>query len=299
VRTSLFLKTQAELLADTQARMTDANEGLASDIQYHIAINEAVRMWGSRVALPQLYSFASALSSGTFEYTLPSYIRPPFRVQVKSSTYAYLGVQVLDDNNNYTWQDLAGYSVEPDGSGGWKLRLPFSPPTEDARILWWAENGPMPTAAVTMTAGCDADDTSIVLTVSGSPDVVAFGVVKADSEYIVYQNLTRTSATSYTISNCLRGQYGTTAASHSAAAAVTWTIGVDDQRLWVQLYDYVAAYIHAMQLHKSTTEDLGRHEKLMSYYQQKADNFWRSSGYVSQRSGRVLLTHTGVGPITW
>jgi hypothetical protein len=299
VRTSLYLKTQAELLAEIEGRMTDTGNALATDAQYHAAINEAIRMWGGRVVTPQIHELTGSFSSGTYEYTLPSYIRPPFRLQIKASTYAYLGVQVLDDDNNYTWHDLVAYEIEPTAAGGFKLRLATSPMTEGGRIIWYAENAVMPTTAVTLTSTINAAATSIAITVSGPPDIGSYGNIKIENEWLSYSDVTRTSATSYTLTGCVRGLYGTVAASHNSAVAVVWGVAVDDPRLWVQMYDYVAAYIHAMQLHKSTIEDMGRHEKLMSYYQQKADSFWRKEGYVSQRSGRMRLTGLGIGGITW
>lgn len=293
MRTSLFLKTGAELLALFEARVKDTGNAIATEAQITAGLSEGVQMWANRVLTPRFYALTGGFTHAVYEYTLPNYVRPPFLVQIRSSTYGLIDGVRVEAEDSYTWRTIGGYSVEPTATGGWQIRLPVSPRTDDARILWWAENGPLPATNPTLTASIDADDTSIALTVSGSPDLPQSGYFKVDSEWIGYGGLTRTSATSYTATNCVRGLYETTAASHNISTAVNWGVAADDQRLWVQLMDYVTAYVHAMQLHKSTTEDMSRHEKLMSYYQAKADNFWRKEGYVSQRRPKLNLT-TGV-----
>lgn len=307
MRTNVFLKTQQTILADVKARMDDSGSALATDAQYYLAINEAIRMWGSRVTLPRYYSLPTGFISGTYEYSLPSYINPPFRIQVKSHVYSYESLPVSEGDTNVTWHDIAGYDVEPNSAGGWNLRLPTTPYTGDARILYFAENGPINTltpytgAVVTATISSSAT-TGNVLWTTTEPEIGETGYFKIESEWISYAGVDRDlggSAVTSVHSNLVRGLYDSTAASHTTTTAVSIGVAVDDQRLWVQLYDYVAAYIHGFQLHKATTEDASRHEKLMSYFQQKADNFWRMSGYVGQRRPRMLLTPQGVGTLTW
>lgn len=299
MRTSLFLKTTTELLSDVKARLSDTGNALGTDAQYYAALSEGVRMWAGRVFVPRLYTLSDGFSVGTYDYVLPAYVRPPFRVQIRASTYTYLGLLLPSEENNHTWHDLAGWEVEPAADGTYKLRLPVPTYTDEGRIIWYAENGPLPATAPTLTSAIDADDTTITLTVTGGPDLAASGFFKIDSEWVSYDNLSRTSSTSYTVSGCLRGLYGTTAASHSEAATVLWGVATDDQRVWVQLWDYVTAYVHGLQMHKGTTEDVSRHEKLMSFYSQRAENWWRQNGYVSQRGTRLRVTAGAVGPMLW
>jgi hypothetical protein len=300
MRTSLYLKSQTELLADIEARMTDTGNVLATEPQYYAALSEGIRMWEGRVATPRLYAIPGGFASGTFEYTLPGYIRPPFIVQIQTSTFGYLGVVLVEEDENFTWDTLVGWSVEPKADGTWLLRLPSSPYSQSGRIIWFADNGPLPATIPTLADGLTATSTSATIAVSGGPDLSESGMVKIDTqEWVAYSGITRTSTTEYILNNLVRGLYGTEAAVHDVGDVVHWGVAADNSKLWVQLYDYVAAYVHALQLHKSTTEDTSRHEKLMSYYTTKAENFWRNEGYVSQRKGRRVLSAGALGSLVW
>lgn len=296
MRRHLFLKSQTELLADIKARMADSGNALATDAQYYAAINEAIRMWGTRVLVPKLYSFD--FEAGIYEYVLPSLVRTPFTLQIRDTFFGPFGIQ-LDADSVYTYESVAGYSIEPAASGGFILRLASTPYAETGHIIWYAETGPVPTTQPTVTTTISSTDTSLVMTVTGAPDVNNSGYLKVDNEWMFFSGITRTSSTSYTAANLIRGRYDTIAATHTSGTTVAWGVGADDLRLWTQLLDYTCAYIHALQLHKSTTEDVSRHEKLMSYYQQKADTFWRTHGYVSQYRPRMKLGRNALGPMGW
>lgn len=298
MRTELYLKTQTELVNECEARMNDSNNKLGSVMQYEEAVNEAVRMWGRRVVIPRIYTFEDAFVQGTFEYTLPSYIRPPFTLQTRSSSFNYLGNPPPEgDDTNITYHQVAGYEIEPTSTGGWQIRLPSNPYTDTARVIWYGENTPMPTGSTTVASDITSSSTSVTIT-EETVELGPVGVFKCESEWSAYAGYSN-NGTVWTLSNLIRGLDGTTAAAHVSTTAVTFGVAVDDTRLWVQLYDYVAAYIHALNMHKSTGEDMGRHEKLMSFYQQKADNFWRNTGYISQQKANRLLTPIALGGNAW
>ncbi len=301
MRTSLYLKTQAQILSDCKTRLTDSGNVLATDAQYYAAINEGLLMWHGRVVIPHVYDLADGFTNGVFEYALPSYITPPITVMIRATTYNYWGAQTPTegDNTNLTWMPISGYTLEPTETGGYNLRLSSTPYTDDVRIFWWGVNGPMPTAPVTLTNTEAADATTIELTVSSSPEVGDSGFVKIEQEYIFYGGIIRTSATAYTLTNCVRGVFASVAASHNSTTAVVWCAAVDNTKLWAQLYDYVTYYVHGLQMHKGTGEDIGRHEKLMSFFKQSADSFWRKEGYISQRRGSNQQTSRGLGDISW
>lgn len=300
MQTQLYLKTLADIQAEAEARLSDSNNALATDAQYVAAINEAVRLWGKRVAIPRYHLLSGGAVSGTLEYTLPSYIVPPIILELRSTGYNAYGIQVASNpDTGFTYHQLSGYTLRPNSTGGWTLRLPMSPYTENLQIIWWSENGPLLATAPTLTSSLSSSATSAAITVSSSPEIGESGFFKVDAEWISYAGVTRTSATSYTLNNLTRALFGTTAASHNSATAVNLGVAVDDQRLWTQLLDHVSAYLHAIQLHKSTSEDSSRHEKLMSYYQTRADNFWRDRGYISQRRGNMQLTPRALGPSSW
>lgn len=298
MRTSVYLKSQSTIVNECEARNNDSNNALATAIQYKEAINEVINLWANRVVLPRLYSLSSAFSYGTYEYVLPSYIKPPFIVQIKSNNYNLVGGSPVDNETNFTWHDLTGYTVEPLADGSWYLRLASTPYSESGRIIWWHENSVMPTASITEVGAIDADDTIVLSNFTGVTDPT--GILKIDAEFMAFaKSYNDGTGTSY--SNLIRGygNDGSGAASHSHGATIEYAIGVDDPRLWINLYDYVSMYVHALQMHKSTSEDISRHEKLMSFYQRKVDDFWRMTGYVSQRKPRMLLSPASLGPISW
>jgi len=70
------------------------------------------------------------------------------------------------------------------------------------------------TTTVTLSAGISATDTSI--TVSDASKLASGGFIKIGSETIGYANVVDN-----TLTNCYRGQNGTTAASHSTSAAIS------------------------------------------------------------------------------
>jgi len=70
------------------------------------------------------------------------------------------------------------------------------------------------TTTVTLSAGISATDTSI--TVSDASKLASGGFIKIGSETIGYANVVDN-----TLTNCYRGQNGTTAAAHSISAAVS------------------------------------------------------------------------------
>ena len=293
-RLELYLRTQAELIAELERSLNDSNHELGTPAQLLDSLNDGLRNWAKRVVTPQIYPLDFA--SGIFEYALPSYLRAPFVVQIKSTVFGVFGEQSDADTNTYTWGTVAGYDIEPDGLGGNVLRLQAYPYAQAGRILWYADNGPVPTSAVTLSSDITAADTSIALTVAGAPDINQSGYFKFESEWASYSSLTRTSDSAYTATGCVRGLYGTLPAAHVATTVVQWGVAADDMRLWTQLLDHARAYVHSINLHKSTSEDGSRHEKLMSYYQTKADNFWRMQGYISQRKGSLLLKSAALGP---
>jgi hypothetical protein len=299
LRTDFYLRTVTDLLAEVETRTTDTGNALATDAQIKAGINEAVRMWGKRVLVPHLYALPTGFAAGTYDYDLPTYVKPPFLVQIKSAVFGLTGQQIDTNDNTYTWRTFAGYSIEPTAAGAFKFRTQSYPYAEDGRILYWTENGEAPTTDPTVTSTISSSATSIALTVTSAPNVGDSGYVKIEAEWIAYGGITRTSSTSYTLLNAVRGLYGTVAASHVSTTAVSWGVATDDQRLWTQLLDYVTAYVHGLQIHKATTEDMGRHEKALSYFATQAENFWKRQGYVTQRSPRLILQEGALGPMPW
>lgn len=296
MRLDLHLKTQSDLRDEVEAYLNDSTNQLATAAQYYECINRALGLWSKRVVAPQLYEFDFA--AGIFDYALPRYIRRPFYIEIRKTIFGLHGVQ-LDIDDTFSWQDFVAYDVKPNGTGGFDLHLHSYPYAESGRITWFAENGPVPTGSPVTNGSTTSTATSVVVTVSASPFINDSGYIKIGSEWMSYAGVTRTSATSYTLTNLIRGLYGTTAATHNTASAVLWGIAVDDDRLWQQLYDRAGSYVHMLNLHKSTVEDTNRHEKLLVLMRDAADNFWVREGYVSQRAPRFVPKRGSLGAMPW
>lgn len=295
-RTVLHLQTQSELRDEIEDYLNDSTNELATAAQYYSNINRAISLWAGRVVVPHLYEFD--FSTGTTEYTLPSYIRRPFTVRIRRNGLGF-PVAEGDESSLYTWSEFVSYSVHPNGVGGYTLQVNGPANAEAGQIEWYAENGRFPVTAPTVTTTINSTATSVVLTVTGAPPINDAGYIKIESEWLAYAGVTRTSSTSYTLNNLIRGLYGTVAASHVSTTAVAWGIAVDDERVFQQLYDRTGSFIHFLNMHKSTTEDSSRHEKLYVALRDSADGFWRREGYTTQKSPRLIPTQGSMGGRQW
>lgn len=299
MRTSLYLKTRSEIINDCESRLSDTDNKLATAVEYGNAVNEGVRMWAGRVAIPRIHALSSGFAVGTSEYVLPNHIKPPIVIQIRSTAYNLIAGPPVEADNSYTWHELAGYTIEPVADGTFLLRLPLTPYTEEGRIIYWQENGFMPAGTPTLDANIDADDNEIAVDgLAAATELSDSGFLKVDSEWIAYSGITR-GASGFTLHNCLRGFWSTVATTHVETTEFEWGIAVDDTRLWVQLMDYVAGYVHGLRVHKNTSEDVTRHEKLMSFYETRAQNFWRQQGYIRPQPYRMRASWSSIGPIAW
>lgn len=240
------------------------------------------------MSIPQLYNLPSGFTAGTYEYTIPSYVGNNFRPYIKSAITNQFGI-VLDSDDTYTWTELTGWTVEPQTDGTRKLRLYSTPYTDDGRLIWYAPNGPVPAQATLPTLGANISTTTattLTLTAAPSTPVGETGYLKIDNEYMFYAGVNRST---WVLSNLVRGLFGSTAATHNSAATVNWCIAVDDDRLWTQLEEQSVARLHYLLLHRGTVEDRDNHERIMGWAQDRADKFWRTSGYTGYARTRLKL----------
>jgi hypothetical protein len=295
MRTSLYLKAQSELVADCQAYLNDTGITLASATQYKEAVNYAIRLWAGRVIIPNTYTLS--LTDGVYTYALPRYIKPPITVKAQTTLTGFYPSTVLT-TTDATYEDVAGYTIEPDGNDGFTLRLSTYPYAANAFIIYYMENTVLPTGSPTVTSNITSSDTSVSITLSSMPELGDSGFVKIDNEWIAYSGISRGSS-GFTLSNLVRAYWETTAASHTSSTAVSFGIGADRPSLWNQLYNQVAAYVHNLNIQKSTGEDSTRHQQLMQYHQQLADNWWRQNGYVTPRKAKLVLSPNALGSMLW
>lgn len=286
-----YLRTQTELLADVRRRMRDPSGDRWPDAEVYMAINDCLLTWYNRVSVPHLYEIPGGWGVGQNEYALPAYIRGNIDPQQRRYASNWLHVSGISSEGD-TWVDVQGFSVEPDGAGGQKLRLDFSPSAGDGRIIWWSHNGQVPLTAPALNASIDADDTSLVL--SSVVDVADVGYIKIGSEWLHYSGAAYGSSTT-TLSNLLRGLNETTAASHNSGASVAWGIGVHRADLFGQLFSHVASFLHGLYLTNAAESERAHHERLSLYNRQQADLFWRR--YTPARKTKIRLGHGSVGTI--
>jgi len=277
-----YLRAQTDLLADIQADGYTTALGWSAPEVYR-AMNRTLAGWQKRVLIPRLYTITGGWVAGTYAYSLPAYVRPPITPQLlRTRPYD----EDLPTTGDQTWQDLPGWMEEPEADGGLTLRVTMLTYTQEGRVIWYAPNGRLPTGtAPTTNAEIDADDTS--LTMGSAVDCEDTGWVDMDDERLFYAGKGVASSVT-TLSNLVRAQNGTTAATHVSGSSVVWGVAVDDLGLYEQLANQTKAYLHQQMLINTSAHETGRHERLMQYYQNEADKFW--VGYASQRpSPRMVL----------
>lgn len=281
------LRTQAELLQTIKQVMRDtaSNRWTASEI--YVAINQSLDKWSRRVSVPFIYNITDGFETSTYEYSLPYYIRPPLDVQQKRYTgISASNIQFDLDQGSSTWQDVPAWAIEPDGSGGHKLRLGILPYEVDARIIWWAPNGHVP-LSVPNTSAAITTTTATTLTLTGVPYIANAGFVKIDQEIIAYAGKSQ-SATITTLTNLTRGYAGTTAATHTITTPCYWMVGVHREDLFAQLANQARAYLYSLFLTDAAPREIEHHTFQMRYWQQSADEFWKT--YAPNRSPKMRLS---------
>lgn len=286
-----ILRTQTEILSQLETLLMDTANERWSDANIYAAMNLALDQWRGRVLIPYVYTVSSGFVAGTYEYALPDFVDGPITPQDKEYVGDWYYLTGLSADS-LSWQNLLEYTVEPTTAGGRVLRFSFQPTESDGRILWWGSNGPVPTSLPVTSATIDSDDTSVTLTTK--PTLNRSGFVKIDSEWLQYAGITE-AATTLTLTNLVRGLNGTTAASHTGGATVTWGIAMDNEGLLRQVLDQARAHLMEMWLSNPSSRETAHYEKQMVYYQGRADAFWRR--YVSKRPTRFTLSRMGVGPI--
>ncbi len=267
------LRPQNTIQSELEARLRDTSNARWTDAELYRSINDAILRWSGRVSLPFVYTITGGGVNGTVEYSLPDYMGK--RIQPQRRVYASY-VNEDDETYEFVWADVQGYSVEPDGAGGQKLRLQWDEgalgTTSDARILWWGEQGTIPVTIPTVQTTINSTATSLIL--SAIVDIGQSGYVYVDKEWIEYSGFSD-NGTYTTLTNLVRGINNTTAASHTqSSASVYFGIAMPELRLLENLYFQSMANAYAYGLTDSNETERTRYEWNMRYYQQLADEFW-------------------------
>lgn len=289
-----FLIDQSELLTLTRNDMRDPDGERWPSSEIIQAINSSIQAWGKKVIIPFLHTISGGFLQNTFDYTLPTYIKEPFDVQMKVVVNQfYNGLPVYNSSGSVTtWQDMIAWESEPNGSGGQTLRLQFPPGAIEGRIIWWAQNGKLPATAPVLDA--TITDSSSSLTLTSNPSIGPAGFIKIGEEWMSYAGRT-VGATKTTLLNLGRGINDTTAAGHNSGVSVYWGVAAHRQDLFDQLRNQTIYRLHALFLTNASPQETEQHVFQARFYKQLADEFWR--GYTGPRSPKMLLTLQGIGPM--
>mgnify|MGYP000914620258 CR=1 FL=1 len=285
----VYLRAQSDIKTQVRAVLRDTGSARWTDAEVYQAMNLALATWQGRVSVPMLYSLPGGLDAGVNEYAIPGYIRPPFKPQ-----YLALGADgvQIDDTVYYEWQDIRDWDADPDAEDGWVLRIRSPISSTEARIIWYAHNGSVPTTIPAIPAAGDITATSTSVQANAALDVGDAGYVFCGSEWMGYAGLTR-AASATTLGNLVRGVNDTTAAVHAAAATLTWGIAAPSGDLYLQLIDQTAMFLHQMFLGQASPNERDLHERMISYFKGNAEMFWRR--YVPARSPRFRAPATRAG----
>ena len=289
---SIYLRAQNDSHVQIEQRMRDARNARWGDLELYNAINDCIAgMWGQTVKVPFLYTISGGFVGGTYDYSLPAYVRPPLDVQ-QLRTVSEIWPYTQLDNSALTWVDVPGYRLEPDGLGGQKLRLESATVTTDARVIFWAPNGLVPTTIPTLNTTIDADDTSVVI--AATPEIGDVGYVKIEAEWMSYVGLARGTSTT-TLQNVTRGLNYTTATSHNSGVSVYWGLATHRLDVYQHMQTDVMASAHELFLSRAAPEEREHHVFMVRLYKQMSSEFWRK--FTPSRPSKMVLSRSAIGPL--
>jgi hypothetical protein len=269
----MILRAQDKIKSDITALMRNTG-GRWTDAEIYLALNLSTSLW-SNVHIPLVYSMPNGWSASVFSYTLPDYVNPPLVPQAR----------VASTTGETRWFDLKAYQWEPEHT----LRFIMGPPTGEGRVLYYVRNGPVPTATTSLAVLMSSDADYLIL--STEPEIGNVGWVKIENEYIHYAGLDRDDSDRLKLVNLTRGVNNTEAANHDGSTPVYFCVAVDDDRLWMQLYDQMRVFLHEMFLTDASPRERDHHERQVSFYQQRAERFWEN--YVPAYAPQMVLGWEG------
>ena len=269
-----YLRSRSEILSELQIRVNDTADSRWSEKEKMTALNAAIRRWTDRLLIPFVYEPSTGLSSNSWTFDIPDYIDP---------RYMRPQIEQLGDENDYpylygkvdTWVNLLDYTVEPDGSGGFRLRTGGIRYDSDFRIVFWASPGPLPLDESSTSPVVLLDSTTSMTITTSENNMPRSGFVKIGNEWIQYAGLAD-GGTTITLSNLIRGIDGTTTATHAPDTTVDWGIAMDRADLIEQLINQATAIMHMQYLSQASPQEREAHTFITRYAQQAADEYWRS-----------------------
>lgn len=280
----LYLRNQLDLLNNVESHMRDTSNYRWSEAEIYGALNDAVRSWNDRVSIPAIYDPGANWPSDVHYIDIPTGIDPATVV----TQIRYLPAENSDEVVD-TWYDASGWRVEPTDVFGSRIRVNFQP-TSEYRLLYWITNGTMP--VVVPNLADELTDTATSVTLVTTAEVGDNGFLLIDNEWIHYRGVERGAAT-ITCQNMTRGLLTSVAATHTADTPVYWCVATVRQDLYNQLLDQARAFLHELTLIAAAPQSRDVHERMVSYYQARADAFWRRHWPARPARWKVEITHDG------
>ncbi len=279
----LYLRNQLDLLNNVESHMRDASNYRWSEVEIYGALNDAVRSWHGRVSVPAIYTPTTNWPDSVHVIDIPTGIDPQTAVlQIR-----YMPVENSEQVD--VWYDIAGWRTEPTEAFGGQMRVNFQP-TSAYRLLYWITNGPMP---VTVPAlGGELNTTATSVTLTSTAEVGDNGFLLIDNEWMHYRGVERGAAT-LTCQNLTRGLLTSVAATHAELTPVYWCVATMRQDLYNQLLDQARAMLHELTLIAAAPQSRDVHERMVSYYQARADAFWRRHWPTRAARWKVETTYEG------
>lgn len=285
----MILRTISSIVSSLRITIRDASAERWNDAELWTILNDAVYEWHGRVSFPAVY--AAGYIDVETEITLPYYIQGDVEPQHRDyANYDTAGVQT-DISGEEVWKGIPMYELLENQDGVRTLVVPASTRYTEIQLVYWATNGPFPYAdADVPSGGWTSSATSLTIDMSADEPIPDVGYIKCGTEYMFYAGVTYGSG-SVTLSNVERGVYNSTAATHSADAAVYWCIAVHDMNLLTQLKQSCLAKLHGLFLTDASPKETETHTWLMRWYTQQAQDYWRR--YTPLKKHQSYLTMRG------
>lgn len=281
----LYLRKQLDLLNNVESHMRDVSNYRWTETEIYGAINDALRNWHGRVSVPAIYAPGANWPDSVHVIDIPTGIDP----ETVTTQIRDLSIENSDDSD--TWYDTNGWRIEPTETFSGQLRVNFQP-TSEYRLLYWIVNGPVPVTVPTL--GAEFSDTATTLTLTTTAEVGDNGFLQIDNEWIHYRGVQR-NATTLDLQNLQRGLLTSVAATHDIESPVYWCVAVTRQDLYNQLLDQARASLHELTLIAAAPQSRDVHERMVSYYQARADAFWRRHWPARSARWKVEIENAG----TW
>lgn len=287
----IYIMPQSDIIEELSVRASVSGDSPWNTKQMYAGINGALRTW-NRVRIPYIYTISGGWSGNSYTVALPSYMDHNYvRPQILSTvTHPYVE---FGDNALTTWIDLPGWLTEPDGSGGWTLRLTGLPYAEQGRIMFWMNPLPVPPMAdgefPTITGDITSASTSVTIS-TPHRQIPQVGYILIEGEWLQYAGIEGNAGEStWTLSNLTHAVLNTTnvSQSHSSGAEVEWGVPADDVSLYEILLTKAESILHRMFLTSGAPNEKEDHKWAMRYLDAEVAEAWK--GYSPSWQPKLLL----------